>query len=73
MKDKPVDSFSGFDGSCPPWNDAKLHNYHFTVYALGGMIGKTGSDNAALERFIQERAIAKGEIVGTYSNFVPAK
>lgn len=24
----------GYDGPCPPWNDTRLHHYHFTLYAL---------------------------------------
>ncbi|MCA9538921.1 MAG: YbhB/YbcL family Raf kinase inhibitor-like protein [Myxococcales bacterium] len=24
----------GYDGPCPPWNDARLHHYLFTLYAL---------------------------------------
>ena len=26
--------YFGYDGPCPPWNDALVHEYHFTVYAL---------------------------------------
>jgi Raf kinase inhibitor-like YbhB/YbcL family protein len=26
--------YFGYDGPCPPWNDALLHHYHFTLYAL---------------------------------------
>lgn len=26
--------YFGYDGPCPPWNDERLHHYHFTVYAL---------------------------------------
>ncbi len=26
--------YFGYDGPCPPWNDAILHHYVFTVYAL---------------------------------------
>lgn len=25
--------YFGYDGPCPPWNDARLHHYVFTVYA----------------------------------------
>ncbi|MEO8676897.1 MAG: YbhB/YbcL family Raf kinase inhibitor-like protein [Casimicrobiaceae bacterium] len=27
-------SYFGYDGPCPPWNDAIVHNYVFTLYAL---------------------------------------
>lgn len=26
--------YYGYDGPCPPWNDARVHRYVFTVYAL---------------------------------------
>ena len=32
-KDMSGDYF-GYDGPCPPWNDALLHRYIFTLYAL---------------------------------------
>jgi len=25
---------NGYDGPCPPFNDERVHTYHFTVYAL---------------------------------------
>ena len=25
--------YFGYDGPCPPWNDALLHHYHFVLYA----------------------------------------
>lgn len=25
--------YLGYDGPCPPWNDARVHHYEFTVYA----------------------------------------
>ncbi len=26
--------YFGYDGPCPPWNDERIHKYHFTLYAL---------------------------------------
>ena len=26
--------YLGYDGPCPPWNDARLHHYQFRLYAL---------------------------------------
>ena len=26
-------TYLGYDGACPPWNDERLHHYHFVVYA----------------------------------------
>lgn len=27
-------NYHGYDGPCPPWNDARMHRYVFTLYAL---------------------------------------
>ncbi len=72
IKDKPAQTFLGYDGPCPPFNDARLHHYHFIVYALD-------VDSIAAAEFttgreaisdIEKHALAKGELVGTYSNFI---
>ena len=36
MKDdkKLAGTYAGYDGPCPPWNDARPHRYIFTLYAL---------------------------------------
>lgn len=26
--------FGGYDGPCPPWNDERMHAYHFCLYAI---------------------------------------
>lgn len=59
----------GYDGPCPPWNDERLHNYHFQVYALD--IAKLSLNSnltgpQAMEA-IKEHAIAFGEAVGKYT------
>ncbi len=61
--------FGGYNGPCPPWNDAIPHHYHFMVYALDvahlGVSGNfTGAD--ALKA-MQGHILAKGELVGVYS------
>ena len=61
--------YGGYDGACPPWNDKRLHHYHFTVYALDvpslGLAGIFGGADvlAAMEGHV----LAKGVWVGTYS------
>lgn len=32
--DKMDGHYFGYDGPCPPWNDARIHRYVFTLYAL---------------------------------------
>lgn len=59
----------GYDGPCGPWNDMRLHHYHFWVYALNashlGVSGNfTGPD--ALKA-MEGHVLAKGEIVGVYT------
>lgn len=61
--------YGGYDGPCPPWNDERLHHYHFQVYALDaatlGLDGEFGGAEAleAMEGHVLDRA----EIVGTYT------
>jgi Raf kinase inhibitor-like YbhB/YbcL family protein len=64
-------TFGGYDGPCPPWNDARLHHYHFRVYALdveslGLKEPITGKD---AEEAIGKHTLAMGESVGTFSNY----
>lgn len=59
----------GYDGPCPPWNDAIVHHYHFIVYALDvrhlGLSGAfTGPEAVAAIRL---HALARGEVVGIYT------
>lgn len=64
-------TYGGYDGPCPPWNDAALHHYHFTLYALdtddlgldsGGDF--TGDD---VRDAIDGHVLVQAEIVGTYT------
>jgi Raf kinase inhibitor-like YbhB/YbcL family protein len=62
-------NYGGYDGPCPPWNDERLHHYHFIVYAIDvptlGLSGNfTGQDARAATA---KHALAKGEVVGTYT------
>lgn len=63
----------GYDGCCPPWNDERLHHYHFIVYALDvPTLGLTGNfDGAKAEAAMQGHILAQGEIIGTYTNYPP--
>jgi Raf kinase inhibitor-like YbhB/YbcL family protein len=60
----------GYDGACPPWNDERLHHYHFMVYALDvPSLGLSGNfTGAQAEKAMASHILAKGEVVGTYSN-----
>jgi hypothetical protein len=60
--------YFGYDGPCPPWNDERVHNYVFTVYALDverlGVEGTfTGPDAVAA---MQGHILDKASLTGTY-------
>ena len=61
--------YGGYDGPCPPWNDERLHHYHFTIYALDvaslGLSGSfTGSQVLAAMR---GHILAQATWIGTYT------
>jgi Raf kinase inhibitor-like YbhB/YbcL family protein len=63
------DGRAGYDGPCPPWNDAIVHHYHFRVYALNVPhlslpAGFKGPDVVAAMR---GHVLARGEVVGLYT------
>ena len=60
----------GYDGACPPWNDERVHHYHFQVFALDtekpeGL--KETFTGAQAEAAIVPHVLAKGEVVATYT------
>ncbi|HYM68316.1 MAG TPA: YbhB/YbcL family Raf kinase inhibitor-like protein [bacterium] len=59
----------GYDGPCPPWNDERVHHYHFTVYALDtAHLAVSGNFSGPdVLRAMQGHILASGEIVGVYS------
>ena len=61
--------YGGYDGPCPPWNDAIVHHYHFKVYALDVPSLKLSGDvdGPRVEKAIKSHVLAKGETVGTYA------
>ena len=61
--------YLGYDGPCPPWNDALLHRYRFRVYALdvAHLDLPEGFGWAELETALGGHVLGKAEIIGTYS------
>lgn len=59
----------GYDGPCPPWNDERMHHYHFIVYALDiptlGMEGTISGESA--EAAMQNHILARGVVTGLYT------
>ena len=61
--------YYGYDGPCPPWNDAIPHRYVFTLYALDvpqlPVSGKfTGDD---VRRAIDGHVLARASVTGRYT------
>lgn len=61
--------YFGYDGPCPPWNDALVHRYVFTVYALDvaelEVSGRfTGEQVKAA---MQGHVLAQASVTGTYT------
>lgn len=61
--------YLGYDGPCPPWNDALLHRYRFRVYALNvaRLDLPQGFGWAELQAALRGHVLSQAEIVGTYS------
>ena len=61
--------YYGYDGPCPPWNDERLHHYHFRVHALD--IAKLDLASpftlADVRRAMNGHVLAEAVTVGTYS------
>ncbi|MCG8710188.1 YbhB/YbcL family Raf kinase inhibitor-like protein [Brenneria sp. 4F2] len=61
--------YYGYDGPCPPWNDAIAHDYIFTLYALDiprlNLQGKF--DGPAVLSAIAGHILAEASLTGTYS------
>lgn len=61
--------YFGYDGPCPPWNDAIVHRYVFTLYALD--IERTPVDGkftgADVLKAIDGHVLARASVTGTYT------
>ncbi|MBJ7263663.1 MAG: YbhB/YbcL family Raf kinase inhibitor-like protein [Burkholderiaceae bacterium] len=61
--------YFGYDGPCPPWNDARVHRYIFTLYALSVPtldIKGTFTAKDALAA-MQGKVLAQSSVSGTYT------
>ena len=67
--DKMKGNYAGYDGPCPPWNDARRHHYHVAVYALDipslGLSGTFRAPDAV--KAMKRHVLAKGQVVGVYA------
>jgi len=62
--------YHGYDGPAPPWNDERLHHYHFTIYALDiDACPVDGTDFRAPEilKAIEGHVLAQATLTGSYT------
>ncbi|HMF52699.1 MAG TPA: YbhB/YbcL family Raf kinase inhibitor-like protein [Edaphobacter sp.] len=61
--------YFGYDGPCPPWNDAIVHHYVFKLYALDveqlAIDGELTSQNVLAA--MKGHVLAEASLTGTYS------
>ena len=62
-------TYKGYDGPAPPWNDERLHHYHFELHALDVERLELESDfNLAQVRdAMGGHVLESAEVTGTYS------
>lgn len=62
-------TYRGYDGPAPPWNDERLHHYHFKLFALDVPKLDVPDDFGGPEaiKAMQRHIVAETEIVGTYT------
>lgn len=61
--------YLGYDGPCPPWNDARVHRYRFRLHALDvvGLGLAPGFGIEQLRAAIAGHVLASAELTGTYA------
>lgn len=67
--EKYVADATQYGGPCPPWNDERIHHYHFTVYALDVDTLKLPMNPTAaqVEKAAEGHVLASGSVTGTYT------
>ncbi|MGH8041781.1 MAG: YbhB/YbcL family Raf kinase inhibitor-like protein [Rudaea sp.] len=62
-------TYFGYDGPAPPWNDARVHHYVFTVHALDvAKLAVSGEPTgAAVRKTLAEHVLAQARLTGTYT------
>jgi Raf kinase inhibitor-like YbhB/YbcL family protein len=61
--------YYGYDGPCPPWNDAIVHHYVFTIYALDlDQLPLEGRfTGAQVREAIARHVLDQASLTGTYT------
>lgn len=67
--EKYLDDATQYGGPCPPWNDERLHHYHFTVYALdvAALTLPDAPSAKDVEKAVADHVVASGTVTGTYT------
>jgi len=61
--------YYGYDGPCPPWNDERLHHYHFVLLAtdLARCPVDGAFTGAQVRAALEGHVLAEARLTGTYS------
>ncbi len=61
--------YFGYDGPCPPWNDERLHDYVFTLYAIDvPALAVAGElDGRSVRQALEGHVLATATLSGFYS------
>ncbi len=62
-------NYFGYDGPCPPWNDAIIHHYNFTLYALDAPTCPVTEHFTGPEvlKAIEGHILDSATLIGTYA------
>jgi hypothetical protein len=62
-------TYRGYDGPAPPWNDERVHRYHFKLYALDVERCPVEGEFSApdVKKAIEGHVLAEATITGTYT------
>lgn len=65
--------YYGYDGPCPPWNDERMHHYHFVLLAtdLAHCPVEGSFGGADVEKALEGHVLARAEVTGRYSLYPP--
>lgn len=66
-------TYRGYDGPCPPWNDARMHHYHFKVFALDVAQLNLPADFSGQQLLaaMAGHVLAESTLVGRYTLYAP--
>ena len=66
--------YFGYDGPCPPWNDGRVHHYHFRLMALG--VSRVAVEGVFTARdvvaAVEGHVLGEASIVGAYAIYPKA-